>query len=169
MAGRPAWARVTLKAMTDGMTLQSGAFAGGESIPRRFSCEGEDLSPPLSWSEPPPGTKSLVLICADPDAPAGTFSHWGLYDLPAETRELGEGASKSGVAGAKQAVNDFGKPGYRGPCPPKGHGIHHYVFELFALDVAKLDVPDGAGVQAVKRAAAAHALARAELVGIYQR
>lgn len=151
------------------MTLQSSAFKDGQAIPRRFTCEGDNISPPLSWSEPPPGTQSLALVCYDPDAPHGTFHHWAVFDLPADLRKLNENYSTAGIAGAREAVSDFGKPGYGGPCPPKGHGVHHYHFELFALKVAKLDLPAGASVADVRKAAAGRALARDELIGTYQR
>jgi len=170
VVARPASVRITLRAASQAMTLRSDAFQDGQAIPVRFTCDGENVSPPLSWSEPPPGTRSFALFCTDPDAPAGTFHHWGVFDLPAHLRRLDEGFSKTGgIPGARQAVNDFGKPGYGGPCPPQGHGVHHYHFEIFALDAARLDPPADARVANVRRAAVAHVLARGELIGTYRR
>ncbi len=144
--------------------LTSGAFQEGQPIPRQYSCDGADQSPPLAWGEPPQGTKSFALVVDDPDAPGGTFRHWGAYDIPATARSIA-----AGEAVGTQAANDFGKSGYGGPCPPEGHGVHHYHFKLFALDVDKLDLPANAKVADVERAADAHAIGRAELIGTYER
>jgi len=151
------------------MTLQltSSAFAGGAPIPARHTCNGQDLSPPLGWSGVPAAAKSLALICEDPDAPGGTFYHWGLCDFPANLVSLGEGASLP--EGAKTVRNDFGSAGYRGPCPPKGHGIHHYHFRLFALSVPHLTVLSSAGCKELLAALRSHVLASAELVGTFGR
>jgi Raf kinase inhibitor-like YbhB/YbcL family protein len=151
------------------MTLQltSSAFAAGAPIPVRHTCSGQDLSPPLSWNGVPAAAKSLALICEDPDAPGGTFHHWGLFDLPAELASLGEGAPPG--KDAKAARNDFGSAGYRGPCPPKGHGIHHYHFRLFALSVPHLTVPASASCKALLAAVHPHVLASADLVGTFGR
>jgi Raf kinase inhibitor-like YbhB/YbcL family protein len=142
--------------------LSSSAFQNGGAIPADFTCDGGSKSPPLSWSEPPPGTKSFALVVDDPDAPSGTFQHWGVWDIPASTRMIA-----SGRAQGTQSTNDFGKPGYGGPCPP--NGSHHYRFKLFALDTEKLDVSPGARIQQLEGAAEKHVLGRAELVGTYQR
>jgi Raf kinase inhibitor-like YbhB/YbcL family protein len=136
------------------MRLNSNAFADGSAISRRYSCDGVDLFPPLDWSGVPPGTRSLVLLCDDPDAPAGTWHHWAAYDIPADRTALAEGAAKQ-AQGFRQAINDFRRPGYGGPCPPRGHGPHHYHFRLLALSIDHL---------ARKRI-----LAEATLVGIYER
>jgi Raf kinase inhibitor-like YbhB/YbcL family protein len=109
--------------------LQSGAFAKGEPIPRRHGCEGQDLSPPLAWSGAPEGTRSLALVVDDPDAPGGTFTHWLGWGLDPAAERLGEGEGA-----AVEGRNDFGTSGYRGPCPPPGHGRHRYFFRLYALD-----------------------------------
>ena len=114
------------------MKLVSSAFADGAAIPRRFTCDGENLSPPLQWSGAPAGTRSFVLLCDDPDAPAGTWHHWAVYDVPPVLTDLADGAALN--MKMKQAVNDFRKVGYGGPCPPRGHGPHHYHFRLLALD-----------------------------------
>lgn len=152
------------------MQLRSSSFSDGAAIPRRFTCDGEDLSPPLEWSGVPPGTRSFVLLCDDPDAPAGTWHHWAAYDVPADRRNLAEGAAGE-VAGTgfKQAINDFRKPGYGGPCPPHRHGVHHYHFRLLALAVGRLPLPPNPPCRDVEREARKHAIAEATLVGLYQR
>ena len=152
-----------------GMQLTSPAFKYGERIPERFSCDGADISPPLAWSEAPQGTHSFALFCDDPDAPGGTFHHWAVYDIPVSTHELREGFSSAGTLGlVRQGVNDFGKGGYGGACPPKGHGTHHYHFKLMALDVGHLDVRS-TRCGDIEAAARSHTLAEADLVGIYSR
>jgi Raf kinase inhibitor-like YbhB/YbcL family protein len=103
------------------MELDSSAFADGAAIPRRFACDGENLSPPLQWSGAPEATRSFVLLCDDPDAPAGTWHHWAVYDIPPAVTEFAVNAAQ--IAEMKQAVNDFRKVGYGGPCPPHGHGL----------------------------------------------
>jgi Raf kinase inhibitor-like YbhB/YbcL family protein len=146
------------------LDLSSDAFQDGQPIPTDYTCDGANRSPALRWGEPPAGTKSFALVVDDPDAPSGTYRHWGAYDIPASTRSLAAGQS----AGTEVA-NDFGKPGYGGPCPPKGHGVHHYHFKLFALDVDRLDVSANAKVADVENAAKPHAIGQAELVGTYER
>ena len=121
------------------LDVTSAAIQDGAPIPARYTCDGDGQSPPLSWGEPPAGTKSFALVVDDPDAPSGSFRHWGVYDIPASTRSLGAGQSIGG-----QAVNGFGKSGYGGPCPPKGHGPHHYRFKLYALDIARLGLSSDA-------------------------
>jgi hypothetical protein len=149
--------------------LESKAFKQGEDIPRRYTCEGDDLSPALLWSEPPVGTKSLALIADDPDAPVGTWVHWVFYDLESHVRELPEGVAKAeevqGVG--KQGLNDFRKVGYGGPCPPPGKP-HRYFFKLYALDT-KLTLGPRASKQDVEKAMKGHILAQAELMGRYKR
>lgn len=146
------------------LSVTSDAFANGQPIPARFTCDGEDLAPTIHWSDPPDGTRSFALVIDDPDAPSGIFRHWGIFDIPASTRSLG-GQQKLGT----EARNDFGKPGYGGPCPPRGHGVHHYHFRLFALDKAKLDLSGDAKILDVENAALEHAIARGEIVGTYER
>ena len=126
-------------------------------------------SPPLHWSEPPEGTQSLALICDDPDAPVGTWVHWVLFNLPAETRELEEGLPTTETLsnGAKQGKNDFGKIGYGGPAPPKGKP-HRYFFKLYALDKA-VDLSPGATKAKLVEAMKGHILAEGQLVGKYGR
>ena len=149
------------KAAASDFALISPAFASGATLPREFTCNGANTSPPLAWSHPPAASKSYVLIVDDPDAPGGTFRHWGLYDLPASARSI-----DAGQAPGRQAVNDLGKPGYGGPCPPSG--THHYRFKLYALDVEKLGLPPSAKVAEVESAAENHSLGRADLVGTYR-
>jgi Raf kinase inhibitor-like YbhB/YbcL family protein len=144
--------------------LTSDAFQDGQAIPQQYSCDGADQSPPLRWGEPPAGTKSFALIVDDPDAPSGIFRHWGAYDIPADARSL-----SAGQAAGAQAVNDFGKTGYGGPCPPKGHGVHHYHLKLFALGVDRLGLAADAKVADVENAARQHAIGQGELVGTYER
>ncbi len=149
------------------MKLVSSAFADGAQIPRRFTCDGNNLSPPLKWSGAPEGTRSFVLLCDDPDAPAGTWHHWAAYDIPPDFTELPEGAAEQ--AKMKQAVNDFRKTGYGGPCPPHGHGPHHYHFRLLALSTDHLRAQPNAGCRDIEREARKHMIAEAVLVGWYER
>ena len=151
------------------MKISSDAFPSNETIPKKFTCDGPDASPKLNWSEPPAKTQSFALIMDDPDAPAGTWVHWVLFDLPAETRELAEGVAKQEqlANGARQGRNDFGKIGYGGPCPPPGNP-HRYFFKLYALD-AKLELKAGANKADVERAMKGRILAHAELIGRYGR
>jgi Raf kinase inhibitor-like YbhB/YbcL family protein len=151
------------------MSLTSKAFADGQPIPPIYSCDGRNISPPLAWSGVPNGTKSLVIAIDDPDAPGGTFRHWAAYDIPPNLHDLPAAAGKPGNPAFKQSLNDGGNPGYTGMCPPKGKGLHHYHFRLFAIDVAHLDVADGAKVEEVEHAAEQHQLATAELVGTFER
>ena len=144
--------------------ITSTAFQDGQPIPKQYSCDGADQSPALSWGEPPPGTKSFALVVDDPDAPSGLFHHWGAFDIPGSARSIGEGQSLG-----KQAINGFDKAGYGGPCPPPGHGLHHYHFKLYALDVAELGLPASAKVEQVESEARKHAIADGELVGTYER
>ena len=150
------------------MRLRSSAFPDGTTIPRRFTCDGTGLSPPLDWSDAPETTRSFVLLCDDPDAPAGTWHHWAAYDIPADRAALVEGAAQQGK-GFKQAINDFQQPGYGGPCPPRGDGIHRYRFRLLALAVDRLPARREPSCQAVEREANKHLLAEATLIGTYQR
>jgi Raf kinase inhibitor-like YbhB/YbcL family protein len=144
-------------------TLSSEAFEHGGEIPRRHTCEGEDISPALSWSDPPARTRALALIVDDPDAPRGTFTHWVAWNVEPMAGGLGEGESAPG-----EGRNDFGASGWSGPCPPPGHGAHRYFFRLHALD-AEVRVGSRAGRRELERAIAGHVLATAELMGSYER
>ncbi len=153
-------------------TLTSGSFAHGGEIPVRHTCEGEDVSPPLTWTEPPAGTRSLALVVDDPDAPDPkaprvVWSHWALYDLPPETRGLPEGISASELpSGTRLGLNDWKRPGYGGPCPPIGR--HRYFFKLYALDSPLGD--RGAITKAdLEKAMKGHVLGETQLMGTYQK
>lgn len=146
------------------LSLNTDAFREGEPIPAQYTCDGAGQSPALRWGEPPPGTRSFALVIDDPDAPGGTFRHWGVYDIPSSARSIGQ-AQHLGT----EVKNDFGQAGYGGPCPPKGHGAHHYHFKLFALSVDHLDVPASANAADVEQAAKRHAIAEGELVGTFER
>jgi Raf kinase inhibitor-like YbhB/YbcL family protein len=149
--------------------LTSTAFQEGQTIPEPYTGDGRNLSPPLRWLDPPAGTKSLALICEDPDAPRGTFTHWVLFNLPAESRELDEGVPPESTLpdGTAQGTNDFGKPGYGGPSPPPGKP-HRYVFKLYALDT-RLDLGSGATKHQLLETMDGHVLAEGQLVGRYGR
>jgi Raf kinase inhibitor-like YbhB/YbcL family protein len=149
------------------MWLRSSAFADGSAIPRRFTCEGEDLSPPLSWGDVPAGTKSFAVLCDDPDAPSGTWHHWAAYDIARDRTSLPEGV-KPGERSLHQAGNDSGVTGYSGPCPPRGHGRHRYRFHLLALSRDSLGTTKG-DCRAIEREARRHVLAEAVLTGVYER
>jgi Raf kinase inhibitor-like YbhB/YbcL family protein len=149
--------------------LTSPAFFHQGDIPRKFTCDGEDVSPALRWTDPPAGTQAFALIADDPDAPAGTWVHWVLYDLAAETRELSEGVPKQETLpnGARQGRNDFRRIGYGGPCPPPGPP-HRYFFKLYALR-EKTGLKPGATKAELLKAMEGHILAHEELVGKYRR
>ena len=148
-------------------TLKVKGFDDGGSIPKRSTCDGEDSSPALEWAGEPRGTQSFALILDDPDAPAGTWTHWLLWDVPAHVHSLSEGF-RPGAAGAS-GKNDFGRPGYGGPCPPKGHGVHRYYFTLFALDRPVLGLPPGARRQELDHALKGRVLTRTQYMGRYGR
>ena len=173
------------------ITLTSNAFDAGTRIPTEYTGEGKDISPPLAWGPgrpaprgrggrvgappgppPPAGTGALALVCDDPDAPVGTWDHWLLWNLPADTRKLPAGIpttqTLADLGGAVQGRNGWGKIGYGGPMPPPGHGNHHYHFVLYALD-ARLDLAPGANKQALMQAMEGHVLGQADLTGLYRR
>ncbi len=150
-------------------TIKSSAFEEGATIPKKFACDGADVSPPLSWSGAPVGTKSYALICDDPDAPMGTWVHWVLWGLPPDTMALLEGvpAETTLASGARQGLNSWPRVGYGGPCPPPGKP-HRYFFKLYALD-ATLTVPANANKAALEKAVKGHTLAEAQVMGKYGR
>jgi Raf kinase inhibitor-like YbhB/YbcL family protein len=154
---------------TMAFSVSSPSFQNGGNIPKKFTCDGADVSPELHWTSLPAGTQSLALIADDPDAPVGTWTHWVLFDLPAQTASLPEGVPKVDElsTGGRQGRNDFRKIGYGGPCPPPGKP-HRYFFKLYALD-KKLDLKPGASKQDVELAIRGHILGQAELMGKYQR
>ena len=153
-------------------SLTSSAFSNNERIPKPYTGEGADVSPPLAWGEPPAAAQTLALICDDPDAPRGTWDHWLIWNIPAALRALPEGVSKKDsppeVAGAVQGSNSWPKVGYYGPMPPPGHGTHHYNFVLYALD-APLALKPGADKKALLAAMKGHVLGQAKLTGTYSR
>jgi len=151
------------------LTMTIPSFANGGEIPKKFSCDGSDVSPELSWSGAPPGTKGFALIADDPDAPAGTWTHWVLFDLPAAVTGLPEGVTKAEKLpnGGSQGRNDFRKLGYGGPCPPPGKP-HRYFFKLYALD-RMLDLKPGVSKQQLEGAMQGHILDKAEWMGKYKR
>ena len=151
------------------ITITSPAFSAEGMIPAKYSCEGADVSPPLSWTGAPAGAKSLALVCDDPDAPAGIWVHWVLYNLPAGTSSLMEKVATTPMLpnGARQGVNDFGKIGYGGPCPPSGKA-HRYIFKFYALDI-ELALQPGATKKDLLHAMAHHVMAKGVLMGKYQR
>jgi Raf kinase inhibitor-like YbhB/YbcL family protein len=144
------------------MKVTSSAFQEGGNVPSKFTCDGSDTSPPLQINGVPSGAKSLVLIADDPDAPGGLFTHWLVWNIPPQTGSIAEGSVPKGV----QGTNDFGKSGYRGPCPPPG--THRYSFKIFALD-RELDLRSGAKRSQVDAAMKGHVIAQGELVGRYAR
>lgn len=147
--------------------IRSLAFDEGGWIPKRHTGEGEDLSPPLEWQDVPPGTRSLALVMDDPDAPAGVWTHWILWDIPVTETGLAEGfvPGRLGVSG----VNDFGKEGYNGPMPPRGHGPHRYFFKLYALDTRHLMVAEGVKRHEFDKALMGHILEETWTMGRYER
>ncbi len=150
------------------LTFASSSFREGEEIPSQHTCDGRDQSPPLSWNDPPGTTRSLALLCDDPDAGKRPFVHWVLYNLSPSTRELPEGVPtlERLPDESLQGRNDFRRIGYGGPCPPRG--VHHYHFSLFALD-ALLTLEPGATKSQLLQAMEGHILAKGELMGTYRR
>ncbi|HUH65324.1 MAG TPA: YbhB/YbcL family Raf kinase inhibitor-like protein [Syntrophales bacterium] len=150
------------------MEIKSSAFKKGARIPAKYTCDGVNVSPPIVWSKLPAGTKSLALICDDPDAPVGTWVHWVIYDVPGDSKGLPEKLPplKEVAAGGKQGMNDFRAIGYGGPCPPSGE--HRYFFRLYALD-APTGLKPGATKAQLIAAMEGHILGEAELMGKFKR
>jgi Raf kinase inhibitor-like YbhB/YbcL family protein len=149
--------------------VTSTAFTNGAAIPAKYTCVGKNISPPLRWSAPPEGTRSIALLCDDPDAPAGDWVHWVLFDLPPATSHLEEGVPPKDVLpdGGRQGTNDFGRVGYGGPCPPPGKP-HRYCFQVFALDTV-LGLDRKATKKDLLKAMEGHVLAEGSLVGTFRR
>jgi Raf kinase inhibitor-like YbhB/YbcL family protein len=147
--------------------LTSSAFEEGGMIPQRYGFSRENISPPLAWAKVPEGTRSIAIICDDPDAPAGTWVHWVIFNIPASAVGLSEGVSREDVLqdGATQGVNDFKKIGYDGPAPP--YGIHRYIFKIFALDI-ELDLKPGATKKELLGAMAGHIIGEGKLMGRFK-
>ena len=154
--------------MSTNIILKSDSFSDGGMIPAKYTCDGANISPQLSWDNAPKGTKSFVLICEDPDAPMGTFTHWVLYDIPADVHELPENLPKDKILpnGAKQGITDFKKVGYGGPCPP--NGTHRYYFKLYALDTL-LNLEPALKKEDILKAMNGHILAQGQIMGKYAR
>ncbi|HOJ23907.1 MAG TPA: YbhB/YbcL family Raf kinase inhibitor-like protein [Bacteroidales bacterium] len=154
--------------MSTNIIVKSDSFSDGGMIPAKYTCDGANISPQLSWDNAPKGTKSFVLICEDPDAPMGTFTHWVLYDLPADVHELPENLPKDKILpnGAKQGITDFKKVGYGGPCPP--NGTHRYYFKLYALDTL-LNLEPALKKEDILKAMNGHILAQGQILGKYAR
>jgi len=150
------------------ITITSTAFTEGSMIPQDYTCDGEDISPPLAWSGVPDGTKSLALICDDPDAPMGTWVHWVLFNMPAHIMELPAKISPEKIiqSGAKHGINDFRKSGYGGPCPPGG--THRYYFKLYALDT-EINLEAGITKAQLLKTMEGHILTEGQLMGRYSR
>ena len=148
--------------------LTSPAFAEGDRIPKPYTCDGKDVSPPLAWTDVPADTRSFALICDDPDAPMGTWVHWVLFNLPSTLDGLPEGVpgDEALTGGGVHGLNDFGRLGYGGPCPPGG--THRYFFKLYALD-AELQLKGGVSKAELLAAMEGRILADAQLMGTYQR
>jgi Raf kinase inhibitor-like YbhB/YbcL family protein len=151
------------------LTIKTKAFLEGEMIPTKYTCDGDDVSPGLTWTGAPEATQSLTLIADDPDAPVGTWTHWIIWNIPPETAALFDGVPKENTLkdGARQGYNDFKRIGYGGPCPPPGKP-HRYFFRLYAMD-SKLDAKAGVSRNELERAMKGHVLAQAELMGKYGR
>jgi len=149
--------------------VTSDAFTEGNPIPVEYTCDGSDISPPLAWSGVPANSKSLALICDDPDAPSGTFVHWVVYSIPAGETQLPKSVPSTPTLanGARQGKNGFGTIGYRGPCPPKG-GPHRYFFHIYALDTT-IDEAAGAARSSIDRAMKGHIIGEGHVMGTYQR
>ena len=148
--------------------ITSSAFDDGGMIPPKYTCDSDDISPPLQWEGVPEAAQSIALICDDPDAPVGTWVHWVLFKLPADTRKLPENVPTDQTlpSGAKQGNNDWGRIGYGGPCPPSG--THRYFFKIYALDT-EIDLSPGATKSQLLQAMEGHILAQGQLIGKYQR
>ena len=155
--------------IANAMELSSPAISEGSTVPDQYTCKGADTSPPLNWSDVPQGAKTLTLIVEDPDAPGGTFVHWVVYNLPPDSEGLPAGVPRNPVLreGGNQGVNDFGKVGYNGPCPPPG-GPHHYRFRLYALD-KRLEVGNRPKASDVEDSINGHVKATAQTVGLFSR
>lgn len=156
---------------TMSFSITSPDFNDKGPIPKRFTCDGDDISPELDWANPPAGTKSFAMIVEDPDAPVGTFVHWIIYDMPVDWSGLKRGmkAEDGAAQGVKQGRTDFDAIGWGGPCPPRGHGRHRYIFSLKALDIPSLGLANGAEKASFNKALKGHVLDEAVVMGVYKR
>ena len=145
-------------------SLTSTVFAKNQPIPAQYTCKGQNTRPPLSINKVPADAKSLTLIMRDPDAPSGEWTHWLVWNISPSTTEIDE---KAFLPGAIEGTTSFGKPGYGGPCPPAGSGVHHYIFDIYALD-GILDLPTSADRNQLEKALQGHVIGKAELVGTFK-
>lgn len=145
------------------MKIASSAFQNNQLMPAKYTCDGDNINPPLTFSDVPQGTKSLVLIVDDPDAPMGTWVHWTVWNIDPTTNEIKENSIPTGTV---EGMTSFGKPGYGGPCPPAG--THHYFFKLYALNTT-FSLESSSDKSQLEKAMSSHILASAELVGLYSR
>src|SRR5262252_566021 len=158
---------VTMSQTFMAFQLFSTSFAESGWIPALHTCQGADISPSLEWNGQPAETRSFALVLEDPDAPGGAWTHWLLWDIPAKVHNLAQGV-KPGTLGIS-GRNDFQRPGYGGPCPPKGHGAHRYFFKLYALNVPSLGLPEGSTSQDLKKALKDRVLAQTQYMGRFER
>ncbi|MGC9771806.1 YbhB/YbcL family Raf kinase inhibitor-like protein [Fervidobacterium islandicum] len=152
--------------------IVTSVFKNGDFIPNKYACEGQDINPELAISNIPDGAKTIAIICDDPDAPIGIFVHWVLWNYPVtdSTMKIPEGLQKVEKLpnGAMQGYNDFGRIGYNGPCPPKGHGVHHYHFKVYAVNTF-LELKGKVTKKDLEKALNGKIIAQAELIGLYER
>ncbi len=155
------------KQMNDKIIIKSTAFIEGGMIPAKYTCKGGDVSPQLSWENAPKETKSLAIIMDDPDAPSGDFVHWVIFDIPLEFKAIGEGFPKQNILpnGITQGINDFGRIGYGGPCPP---ALHRYFFKIYALDI-ELKLEPGIAKGDLEKAMKGHIIAQGQIIGKFQK
>lgn len=162
---------ITKRELGERMNISTRAFEAGEEIPEKYTCDGEDVSPPLSISDVPGGAESFAIVVDDPDAPGGVFDHWVIWNIPSNKKPISEGVPQSAtveeLGGAKQGKNGFGETGYRGPCPPGGPA-HRYRFKLYALDM-ELDMESGLKKADLEREMEGHVVEQCEIVGEYSR
>lgn len=151
------------------LRIESSAFDDGEPIPAQFTCDGDNLSPPLAFRGVPKGTKSFVVTVDDPDAPGGNYRHWGAYNIPFDKPRVLAGAGLPSSGGLDQVVNSDDKKAYAAPCPPPGTGPHRYRFKVYALNKESLEINPEDGVGALQSMAATHALGEATMIGTYER
>lgn len=149
--------------------IVSPAFADSATIPKDYSCEGGDISPPLQWEGAPEGTKSFALTCVDPDAPVGDWIHWLVWNIPATVQGLEAGINPEEQQSFSQGTNSWGRSGYGGPCPPRGHGFHRYFFTLYALGVEKISLPPSARLIDLQQSIKRCELGTAKIMGRYER
>jgi Raf kinase inhibitor-like YbhB/YbcL family protein len=167
-ADREVTTQDAIKQATDSLRLTSSSFEADAAIPAKYTCDGEDVAPALSWTDPPAATKGFALVMDDPDAPNKTVVHWVIYDMPASTRKLPEAVPKEAKLpdGSLQGQNTHGKTGYSGPCPPPGV-VHHYFFKLYALDKST-GLKPGATKGQLEAAIKGRILAKAQLIGRFE-